>query len=152
MLFRGGDPAKGRDHTMHGGHDIALVRAAVTLKLQRVEGKPVVEIENTGAGHNYPTDERSRASDVFWRPVAAAGEPARWRQLHRFRNPYRYEVGLPNTELPAGQKVTLTIDDAEASGAVEVALFYKLTPYYADPANPDPERESTLVHSARLEP
>jgi hypothetical protein len=147
-----GDPSKGRDHTMHGGHDLELVRGAVTLTARRENGVARVAIENVGAGHNFPTDERSRAADVFWRPVAADGAPQLWRKIYRFRNPYRFEVGEPNTELPAGQKLEIAIDDADARGAIEVALFFKLTPYYEDPARPDPERECSLVHSARIEP
>ena len=146
------DPSKGRVHVMHGGHDIELVRSAVALRVARADGVPVVEVENVGAGHNYPTDERSRASDVFWRPLASDGAKGEWRKLYRFRNPYRFEVGEPNTELPAGQIVSLRIEDEAARGEIEVALFYKLSPYYADPARPDPEREASLVHSARLAP
>lgn len=146
------DPSKGRDHTMHGGHDIELVRRAVTLTVKRVDGVAHVAITNVGAGHNYPTDERSRASDLFWRPISSDGAGTTWRQIHRFRNPYRFEVGLPNTELPAGETFALAIDDPEARGSIEVALFFKLTPYYENPERPDPERESMVVHRARLEP
>lgn len=138
----------GRDHRMHGGHDPALLRQAVALRGLREGERWVVEVENVGAGHNYPTDERSRASDVFWRP---RGEE-RWRHLHRFRNPYRHEAELPNTELPAHATWRGAIEDEAAAGAIEVALFYKLSPYWSDPAAPDPEREATLVHRIELEP
>lgn len=143
------DPASGRDHTMHGGHDIDLVRSAVELRGAREGDTWVVEVENVGAGHNYPTDERSRASDVFWRPLGPDAGP--WRHAHRFRNPYRYE-GLDELELPAGEAVRIPLTDADAEGAVEVALFYKLTPYWLDPEAPDPEREASLVHRIELQP
>lgn len=152
MPHRGGDPANGRDHTMHGGHDIALVRRAVEFRVAREQGAVVVEVENVGAGHNYPTDERSRASDLYWRTLGPGETKGRWNHLHRFRNPYRHEVDLVNTELPAGETRRLAIPAEEAAGEIEVALFYKLSPYYADPANPDPEREASLVHSKRLAP
>ncbi len=152
MPFRDGDPSKGRNHTMHGGHDITLVRSAVELRAVRAADGVVVEVENVGAGHNYPTDERSRASDVFWRAIGPDSVPGAWTHLHRFRNPYRHEVGMPNTELPAGEKVRLVIEPALSRGELEVALFYKLTPYYADPERPDPEREALLVHSRRIAP
>lgn len=145
MPHRDGDPTRGRDHTMAGGHDPALLRQAVTLTGRRAGAGWTVAVENVGAGHNYPTDERSRASDLFWRP---AGESA-WRHLHRFRNPYRHEVDLPNTELPAGERFEATV---EHGGPIEAALFYKLSPYWADPERPDPEREATLVHRIELEP
>lgn len=148
MPFRDGDPSKGRDHRMHGGHDLELVRRAVELRAKRVDGRVVVEVENVGAGHNYPTDERSRASDLFWRPK---GENA-WRHLYRFRNPYRFEVDLPNTELPAHETRAVDLDDPAAAGVIEVALFYKLSPYWTNPAAPDPDTEAFLVHRVELAP
>ena len=152
MPYRNGDPAQGREHVLHGGHNIELVKSAITFKAFRVDGKATVEVENVAAGHNFPTDERSRAADIFWRPIRPAGEANPWRHLYRFRNPYRYEVALPNTELAAGAKVTLPIDDAEATGEIDTAIFFRTTPYWADPAHPDPENESTLLYSARLQP
>jgi hypothetical protein len=153
MPYRQGDPALGRDHTMHGGHDPQLLRAAVELRARRVDGRVVAEVENVGAGHNYPTDERSRASDLFWRPLAGPGEsPQPWRHLYRFRNPYRYEVGQVNTELPYGETLAVEVDDPQAAGPLEVALFYKLSPYWADPQRPDPEAEATLVHRVEVAP
>jgi len=89
---------------------------------------------------------------VFWRKLGSDGAEGEWNALHRFRNPYRHEVDLVNTELPAGQTISLRIEDPTARGELEVALFYKLSPYYADPERPDPEREAALVHSARLAP
>jgi hypothetical protein len=151
MPFRSGSQDQGgRDHRMLGGHDPALLARAVELRGRAEGGGFVVEVENVGAGHNYPTDERSRASDVFWRP---AGEE-RWRHLHRFRNPYRHEVDLPNTELPAHASVSLEIAGdivGDSTERVEVALFYKLSPYWQNPDEPDPEREATLVHKITLE-
>ena len=149
MPFRDGDPARGRDHVMHGGHDPELVRSAVALRVEPEGGTWRVEVENVAAGHNFPTDERSRASDLFWRPLDSRGP---WRHLFRFRNPYRFEVGLLNTELPHGEVHTSVIDDSEAAGGVEVALFYKTTPLWEDPERPDPEREATLVHRVERAP
>jgi hypothetical protein len=149
MPYRDGDPARGRNHLMHGGHDPELVRSAVVLRGERSGAGWAIEVENVGAGHNFPTDERSRASDLFWRPLGSDGP---WRHLYRFRNPYRFEVGIPNTELPSGQVQRVELADADAAGGVEVALFYKLTPRWADEAHPDPEREATLVHRVELRP
>jgi len=152
MPYRNGDPAQGRDHTMHGGHDIELVRRAVDLRVKRDGAKAILEVENVGAGHNYPTDERSRASDLYWRTVAADGSKGEWKHVYRFRNPYRHEVDLANTELPSGETKSFVVDDPAASGEIEVTLFYKLTPYYLNPEAPDPENESQVVKSARLAP
>jgi len=156
MPYRGGDPGRGRDHTMHGGHDIELVRSAVALRGRREGERWIVEVENVGAGHHFPTDERSRAADLFWRPLGTAGEildREPWRHLHRFRDPYRHEVDLESTLLPAHATKSLPIEDpAAAAGAIEVALFYKRKPYWTDPGRPDPEREAELVHRIELAP
>ncbi len=140
-----------RDHRMHGGHDLAMLQAAVTLRATRapgaVPGTVLVELENSGAGHNFPTDERSRAADLFWREQGQTT----WRHLARLRNPYRHEVGLPNTELASGDTLRVSIDQAPA-GPIEVALFYKLSPYWNDPAAPDPEREAVRVALVSVAP
>lgn len=153
MPLRGGNPNAGRDHTMHGGHSLDLVKSAVTLKASRVDGHVVAAVENVGAGHHFPTDERSRAADIFWRPRAVPGEAAvAWRHVYRFRSPYRHEVDLVDTLLPAHAVHESTIEGPEVAGAIEVALFYKLTPYWKDPAHPDPEHEARLLYSVVVEP
>ncbi len=150
MPLRDGDPARGRDHTMHGGHSLELLQAAVELRVQRAPEGVVIEVENVGAGHSFPTDERSRAADVFWRPLAGTRGP--WRFLYRFRSPYRDEIDQAETVLPAHATQRIPLDDPEAAGALEVALFYKLTPYWSDPARPDPEREARMVERVELGP
>lgn len=140
----------GRDHRMHGGHDLELVRSAVELRGKRDGGKWVVEVENVGAGHHFPTEERSRAADVFWRPLGATGAES-WRHAFRFRTPYRHE-NLPDTLLPAHQVQTIPIEGEGADGAIEVVLFFSLRPYWADPARPDPEREAQVLHRLELKP
>jgi hypothetical protein len=149
MPFRDGDPARGRDHTMHGGHSLEMLRAAVDLRASRAPEHVVIEVENVGAGHSFPTDERSRAADVFWRPPVPGG--GAWRFLHRFRSPYRDEVGLDQTVLPVHATHRIVLANPEAAGALEVALFYKLTPYWRDPERPDPEGEAMLVERVRVD-
>lgn len=143
----------GRHHAMHGGHSIEMVRQATTLVAERVSGGLRVALTNTGAGHHFPTDERSRAADLWWRPLAAAGEPARpWRHLWRFRSPYRHEVDLVDTLLPSDATKEVVVDDPDSAGPVEVALTYKRTPYWKDPLRPDPELEAEFVHRAVVQP
>lgn len=153
MPFRNGDPNQGRDHTMHGGHSIEMVRKAVTLRAERRGATVVASVENVGAGHHFPTDERSRAGDVFWRPLASAGAaPGPWRWLYRFRSPYRDELGVTDTLLPAHATKDVEIGDAEAAGRIEVALYYKRSPYWKVPEHPDPDNEAELVHRVVVEP
>jgi hypothetical protein len=153
MPLRGGDPGAGRSHLCMGGHDLELVRSAVELRGVREDGGWVVEVENVGAGHSFPTDERSRAADVFWRPLPAAGEdPGPWRHAYRFRSPYRHEVDIPDTLLLAHENRRIPLEDEAARGPVEVALFYKLSPYWLDPEAPDPEAEAQLVQRVELVP
>lgn len=140
---------KGRDHAMAGGHDLDLVRSAVAIRGRRDGARWIVEVENVGAGHHFPTEERSRAADVFWRPLDGAARE--WRHAYRFRSPYHSE-DLPDTLLPAHETRAIPLDDPEAAGAIEVALFYTLKPYWSDPAHPDPEREARLVHRLELRP
>jgi hypothetical protein len=156
MPYRGGDPQAGRDHTCRGGHDMELVRSAVELRARREGHEWVIEIENVGAGHSFPTDERSRAADLFWRPLAgtasAASTSEPWRRAHRIRSPYRYEVGVVDNLLLAHEVREIRLAGEGAGGAIELALFYKLTPYYKDPEHPDPETEAHLIQRLELVP
>ncbi len=157
MPYRGGDPMQGRDHRCLGGHSIELVRTAVELRGTAVGAGWENAVENVGAGHHFPTDERSRAADVFWRPLSdTATAPERWFHLYRFRSPYRDEVDVPDTLLPFGEVRRIPL---EHDGPVEVALFYNLRPVYLDPdsAEPialedvvDPELDARLVDRIEL--
>lgn len=172
MPYRDGTPKSGRIHTMPGGHYIEMVRSAVTLDGGAADdGTFEVTVANVGGGHAYPTDERSRASDIWWRPIPAsadalneagvAAEGDAWRHLHRIRDPYRHEKDIVSTLLHYGESRTLKIDDADAANGVEVALVYKRSPYYRDPATgvakpleevTDPFEDAELVHRVILRP
>jgi hypothetical protein len=152
MPFRDGDPNRGRDHRFLGGYHEPMLQAAVELRGSAAEGVFRVELENVGAGHSFPTDERSRAADLFWRPLAAGAVAEPWRHLYRIRDPYRYETNLQSTLLHADQTLSLEIADAPAGSAIEVALFYKRSPYWQDPEHPDPEREALLVERIEIGP
>jgi nitrate/TMAO reductase-like tetraheme cytochrome c subunit len=136
-------------HALLGGHDIELVRKAVEFRGRAQGDHWLVEVENVGAGHHFPTEERARAADVFWRPLDGAAHP--WTQVYRFRSPYHHEA-LPDTLLPAHETRAIPIADAPSSAAIEVALFYSLKPYWADPEHPDPEHEARLVARLELRP
>lgn len=166
MPYRDGTPEGGRVHVMPGGHYIEMVRSAVELKgVRDADGVATVTLENT-SGHAYPTDERSRASDVWWRTLAVepGAQPGRWTHLHRIRDPYRHEKDLASTLLHWGETRTLTVTDSDGSaveGPIEVVLVYKRTPYYRDPESglamhladvTDPFKDSDLVHRVTIEP
>jgi len=148
MPHRGGDPNAGRDHSFLGGLHMPTLRSAVELRGQIVGGAYQVEVENNGAGHAFPTDERSRAADLFWRVEGSDG----WTHLYRIRDPYRHETDIPSTLVHSGETLSLEVPDVPAGAAIEVALFYKRSPYWEDPAAPDPDREATLVHTLMLRP
>lgn len=145
MPYRDGDITKGRDHRFLGGNHLPMLQEAVELRGNKSDGGWTVELENIGAGHAFPTDERSRAADLFWRKP---GEKT-WTHLYRIRDPYRTETDLPRTLLDADETLTVQVPE---EGAIEVALFYKRSPYWSDPENPDPENEATLVHRIELSP
>lgn len=117
----------GRGHAYAGSHDAAMLRRAVTLSA-RVEAKDlIVAVANTGAGHNFPTEERSRAADVAVR-FDDAGE---WQRLHRFRLPYRSEP-LPDTTLPHGARHEMRAPIPDGASRAAVRLWYRLTPFVGD--------------------
>ncbi len=167
MPIRTGSGETGRSHLMHGGHDMELVRSGVSLTAERDAANPAriqIAVENHSIGHAYPTDERSRASDIFWRvaptdPEATGG----WQHLYRIRDPYRHEVDLPRTLVDAGEtlRVDLDLPDEVASqnGPIEVALFYKRSPFYRNPETGiareletvrNPLEDAKLVHSVTI--
>lgn len=153
MPYIDGDPNKRRDHRFPGGNVLAMVKDAVELRGRREGDGWIIELENVNAGHAFPTDERSRASDVFWRPLAdRGGGPETWRHLHRMRAPYRTETDVPTTLLEAHEVRELSITGEGADGPIEVAWFYKRSPYWEDMDAPDPEREASLIHRLVLEP
>lgn len=153
-----------RSHRFPGGDVFKMVQSAVTLEGAAVDGNWSVTLTNVGAGHSFPTDERSRAVDLFWRPLNpdtnATKEVVPWRHLHRMRSPYRSEVGVEETLLLADEarKIPVTTESegagapVPANKAIEVALFYKRSPYWLDPEQPDPENEAQEIARVELRP
>ncbi len=162
MPHRDGDPNAPRTHFMHGGSSIDNLRRAVALEVELEQGAWVAYVESTGTGHSFPTDERSRAADVFYRRLDGAGEPSGpWRHAHRFRSPYRHEADLETTLLEVHERRRIPLLDgplpfigsgsqpegAPVVGPIEVGLFYMRKPYFSDLAAPDPEADATRIHS-----
>lgn len=132
-VFRAGG-RRGRNHAFPASHDLAALQSAVTLRAGWGAEGPWVELENTGAAHNFPTDERSRAADVQVRWHLADGSWSPWEQLYRFREPYRDETSLINTQLPAGQTWRAAPAPPAGALAAEARLLYRTNPYLPDEA------------------
>jgi nitrate/TMAO reductase-like tetraheme cytochrome c subunit len=154
-----GTAKKHRSHVFPGGDSTEMLKRAVTLTGAPKDGSWSVTLTNVGAGHSYPTDERSRTSDVFWRPLTD-DEGAPWNHMHRIRSPYRDEVGVPDTLLLAGEARVLPVtSESEGAGeaissdtAIEVALFYRRTPIWEDLAHPADNRGVVEVARVVLQP
>ncbi|MBC8370297.1 MAG: hypothetical protein H8E25_09870 [Planctomycetes bacterium] len=128
---------RGRNHSFPASHNLKALQAAVSLQLDW----PVVTLSNTGCGHNFPTDERSRAADlqVRYQVDGAFGE---WQQLYRYRDPYRDETDLTNTQLPSGESQSFSLDGS--AQVIQVRLLYKTNPFMSDD-------EAVLVHSQSMQ-
>ncbi len=123
---------RGKHHGFPAGHyRDALLRAA-RIAGGMIDGIPWVSVENYGAAHNFPTDERSRAADVQARWQAADGSWSDWQHVYRFRDPYRDEVDLVNTQLPSGETWGSNLTPAESSQRGEARLLYRTNPYLPD--------------------
>ncbi|MDA1259524.1 MAG: multiheme c-type cytochrome [Planctomycetota bacterium] len=131
--FRAGG-RRGRDHSFRASHDLAALQSAVTLRGGLDPDGAWVEVENSGAAHNFPTDERSRAADVQVRWADANGAWGEWQKLFRFRQPYRDETHLVDTQLPAAQTWTGRPAAPQGASAGEARLLYRTNPYLPDDA------------------
>ncbi|MHC4838817.1 MAG: multiheme c-type cytochrome [Planctomycetota bacterium] len=123
---------KGRAHLFHGGHDLATLQAAVTLDAGFDAEGPWVTLTNDGAGHNFPTDERSRAADLQVRWQGEDGSWGEWQHIYRFRDPYRDETDLTNTQLPSGETARFPLADTRSGDSGEVRLLYRTNPFMPD--------------------
>ncbi len=144
----------GRGHVFAGAHDVAMLQRAATFRAERRGDSLALTMTNTGAGHNFPTEERHRAVDLEYRWYRADGTPiagddsggaAGWSRASRFRQPYRDEPGA-NTQLPAGESRTVAVPAPAGAASVTVRRWYRLTPRCDDD---DPR--STLLEEQRLE-
>lgn len=142
VAWRAGGRA-GRNHAFPAAHSLPSLQQAVVLRGEWTD-RPRVEMRNVGAGHNFPTDERSRAADlqVRWRRAGAWGA---WEHRHRFRDPYRDETDLTNTQLPAGETWRSELEPPAAAEAAEVRLLFRTNPF-------QPDDEAAEVARIRLEP
>jgi len=131
QAFRAGGRS-GFDHTYLAAHDLGALQSAVTLRGGWDASGPWAELVNDGAAHNFPTDERSRAADLQVRWQGADGAWSDWRHLYRFRDPYRDETDLTNTQLPSGATHRETPAAPEGATRGEVRILYRTNPFLSD--------------------
>jgi hypothetical protein len=149
-----GSKRMGRKHAWAGCHDVDTLKSASRFTAVKDGDSLVLTLENVGAGHNFPTEERHRAVDLMYRFVTNDGPAATWTLAHRARQPYRDEaepVGPgaasgENTQLPAGASKTVRIPIPEGAIAVETRMWYRLTPF-CDDQSP----LSTLLEERRVD-
>jgi len=144
---------KGRGHVYAGAHDKSVLLQAGVFTAVRDGADLVLAIENVGAGHNFPTEERHRAVDLEYRflgvdgPIAGddTGGAKGWSRAWRCRQPYRDEPG-ENTQLPAGQKKEVRVKVPEGAVAARTRMWYRLTPFCDDA-----DARSTLLVEKKVE-
>lgn len=142
----------GRKHVFEGAHDAAMLRKAYTFEVARDGGEVVMKLTNSGAGHNFPTEERHRAVDIVYRFVVD-GTAGEWQRAWRFRQPYRDEMAPvnpggasgENTQLPAAASKAVRAAIPAGATAVEVRLWYRLTPFVLDDSP-----QSTLLDERKV--
>ncbi|HEX9792791.1 MAG TPA: multiheme c-type cytochrome [Planctomycetota bacterium] len=135
----------GADHAFRAAHDVAALQAAVEFDGGWDPAQAWVEVRNVAAAHNFPTDERSRAADVQVRWRGEDGAWGEWQHVWRLRDPYRDEVELTNTQLPAGETWRELLPVPEGSREGEVRLMYRTNPF-------QPDAEAAELHRVPLRP
>lgn len=118
-----------RSHAFQGGHAAEMVDRALDIKAWINDRILFVEVTNSGAGHNVPTELRHRALDL---EVTLRSGWFRTRdKRYRFSNPYKSEGG-PNTQLRPGETRRLQFGLPSAKGQARLQLIYRLMPEGAD--------------------
>ena len=142
-VFREGG-RQGADHRFLASHDLESLQKAVEVSGGWGGEAPWVSVTNVGAAHNFPTDERSRAADVQvrWRTVDGWGD---WVHVWRMRDPYRDEVDLTNTQLPARETWRSELEPPAGAVRGEARLLYRTNPFL-------PDDESAEVARVPLDP
>ncbi|MFN0205329.1 MAG: HEAT repeat domain-containing protein [Planctomycetota bacterium] len=151
----GGTIKKTKRHTFFASRSESQLKMAYDYDVKLDGNELVVNVTNSGTGHNFPTElkQRSVESLVIVRNVSGI-EIARSRQI--FRDPYKrpYGLNLPvNTQIPSGESREHRVPVPIAAGTIETQLFYKLY-YPIDDYHPDLSRvlESRSLAFGPIEP
>lgn len=123
---------RGKHHGFPAAHNRDALLQAVRVAGGIEDGQAWFSVENYGAAHNFPTDERSRAADVQVRWQGDDGQWGAWQHVHRFRDPYRDEVDLVNTQLPSGETWRTDLPRPSPVAIGEARLLYRTNPYLPD--------------------
>jgi hypothetical protein len=95
-ITKSGERRSGRSHRFPAAHDPEMLRTAATFEATKLSADELSFIvRNTGAGHNFPADERHRAVDIQLIAKGRSG-PIREVRVFRFRNPYRQDFEYQN--------------------------------------------------------
>ena len=144
-LGQDGSTRRGRSHLWRGAHDATTLRSAGVFTVERRGEDLLLRLQNRGAGHNFPTEERHRAVDLLVRFVDRSGKAGEWTRAFRCRQPYRDEPG-EDTQLPSGATREVTVPIPAGSVRAEARLWYRLTPFCGDD-----EPLSTLLEERAVE-
>ncbi len=134
---------RGRDHRFQASHHTPSIQKAVELSAELSNESLHIELVNSGAAHNFPTDERSRAADIQSRWKDENGQWSSWEHVYRFRDPYRDETDLVNTTLISGETWSDDIDLVVEANVFEVRLIYRTNPFQSD-------EDAAVIHTIQL--
>ncbi|MHC5037091.1 MAG: multiheme c-type cytochrome [Planctomycetota bacterium] len=158
MPWKEGTPTKGkpskryRAHTWPGCHDLEMLRRALTVTVRReAEGKIFIELFNDGAGHNFPTDARFHRADLKVDVVRASGEELPEFEA-TFRNPFRSDFGMPNTQIKPQEKRIFRRRLKVQDGEIRVRLLYCLQPYPGGVSKRLEDNKQIILREIRVPP
>lgn len=124
----GAEPRLVRSHVFPGSRSESQLRKAYTYDAKVVGNEIVVRIENSGTGHNLPTELKQRSLESVIVVRDTDGKEL-YRSRMVFRDPYKrpYGLHLPvNTQIPSGQYREHKVPLRVASGTVQTELHFKL--------------------------
>ena len=104
----------GGDHTMHGAHDVDLLRRALDVRAAVSGGIATFSLRSVNVGHRYPTGDLFRNLTLEiddgggpWRTIARAGRAFDTRLDETTLLAHKVETA--NTTLPPGEIRTVTV-------------------------------------------
>jgi hypothetical protein len=146
-----GKPAKRyRAHSWPGSHDVEFIGSAVKV-VARIEGEEaIVDVTNDRAGHNFPTDSRHHMAKIEGTLLTTGGDRVRDLFEEIFRNPYRSQFAMPNTQLRPGETRTYRVKIGPGEGLLRVRVLYCLQPSPTDTADALGGARAVVVKELRI--